>query len=235
MWWFDAPTSTVLFKRVCVPNIFIIQVFPTLTVSHLNKILPPALFSLLVYIPFTSMYPWTIYLCNEPTFQSVRYTLLSSFPSSLQVLFCFVCTLLFYGCSWASWGLPNNCKSLLNYKFAAIEREPWTPLLTGISLQQKLFAVLECFLAFSPEGRKPSGYLSKKLAAETAAQIFPQTHVTTSCIKLSLQWFIIMNHENSQPVQCLWVSPLHTNIHSHTQIIKKKDKVEESREGGGGE
>lgn len=113
MWWFDAPTSTVLFKRVCVPNIFIIQVFPTLTVSHLNKILPPALFSLLVYIPFTSMYPWTIYLCNEPTFQSVRYTLLSSFPSSLQVLFCFVCTLLFYGCSWASWGLPNNCKSLL--------------------------------------------------------------------------------------------------------------------------
>ena len=38
-----------------------------------------------------------------------------------------------------------------------------------------------------------------------------------------------MNHENSQPVQCLWVSPLHTNIHSHTN--NKKDKVEESREG----
>ena len=62
---------------------------------------------------------------------------------------------------------------------------------------------------------------------------FSQTHVTTSGIKLSLQWFIIMNHENSQPVQCLWVSPLHTNIHSHTNNNKKKkrDKVEESGEG----
>lgn len=57
-------------------------------------------------------------------------------------------------------------------------------------------------------------------------------YVTTSCIKLSLQWFIIMNHENSQPVQCLWVSPLHTNIHSHTQIIKKT-KLKSPERGGG--
>lgn len=54
----------------------------------------------------------------------------------------------------------------------------------------------------------------------------PETHVTTRCIKLSLQWFIIMNHENSQPVQCLWVSPLHTNIHSHTDIKKRRESRE---------
>ena len=66
-------------------------------------------------------------------------------------------------------------------------------------------------------------------AAQATYKRFPETHDTTSCIKLSLQWFIIMNHENSQPVQCLWVSPLHTNIHSHTKIIKKRQSWVQKR------
>lgn len=133
--------------------------------------------------------------------------------------FVHIIVLWIYGCSWDSRGLPNKLsRSSSDIKYGSAFTEQ---LLTGIVLQRKLFVVLEYFPIFFPEGRMPSGYLSKELAAEPAAQIFPETHATTSCIKLSLQWFIIMNHENSQPVQCLWVSPLHTNIHSHTQIIKK--------------
>lgn len=54
-------------------------------------------------------------------------------------------------------------------------------ILTYISLQQKLVAVLFC------RRQKTTGYLSKQLAVKTAAQIFPDTNVKTNGIKLSLQ------------------------------------------------
>lgn len=51
----------VVYYDVKQRNLLAIQFFSALMVSN---VLPPAFFSVLVYIPFSLMYPCPIYVCN---------------------------------------------------------------------------------------------------------------------------------------------------------------------------